>query len=678
MNTVLLVEDDWGLVSHWQALLEQEGHRVIHESSVRSAINVLDDTKVDLVITDILIEPEKDPVSIQGGLEIISYIALNLNPLPAIIAISGAVGQSEFVDRNFDRLDAMRALRKPISDVDFLQAVRASLSQKEGSTDDPVEAQARLNQDVNSLQASEIASGQSQQSTQQALELLKATQFNLLKSQFSMDHAPDGIVWLNPDSRILYANKWFCSFLGYSFEEALSLTVADINPRVPDVGFFKENIWPRISSEEYKAEEMHQRKDGKLVPVEVTARLLEFGGEKIICAYVRDIADQIAKKKQAELLSREELAKANNSLEAMVQLLGTSDGVWSWQVGKKEAKFAPGFRKILGFGQDDTESFPETLEAFESRIHAEDLDEMWSSITESYDTKSDFVHELRLLNADGQYIWIRSRGAVSFDDCGNPAHLVGSIYDISEVKSAEFELERQSQALARSNADLSSFAYVASHDLQEPLRAVSGFLQLLENKYALQLDEQGRGYIKKSVDGAARMSQLINDLLLYSHVTRVESEFELVDLGNVVGEALKELERAILNSEAVIEFENLPAIKGARPLLIQLFRNLIGNAIKYRSEAAPKISISSNTAKDWCTIRVQDNGIGISREYHAQVFELFKRLHRREEHSGTGIGLAVCKRVVERHGGTIAVEPNNDAGTCFAIRLPLKNEDNRN
>jgi len=243
--------------------------------------------------------------------------------------------------------------------------------------------------------------------------------------------------------------------------------------------------------------------------------------------------------------------------------------------------------------------------------------------------------------------------------------------DIDEQKQIEAKLELERHLLKESNADLDQFAYAASHDLQEPLRAVGGFLQLLETKYADQLDEQARGYIQKSVAGASRMSQLINDLLLFSHVSRSPEGFVEVDLNEVVVEARRDHEQIFETSQARIDAAPLPTIFGARPLLIQLFRNLIGNSIKYRSEGSPRIEISSSVDDKICTIRFQDNGIGIEDKYRHQVFELFKRLHRREEHSGTGIGLAICKRVVLRHGGSIEVEPNGRPGTCLMIRLPI-------
>lgn len=238
------------------------------------------------------------------------------------------------------------------------------------------------------------------------------------------------------------------------------------------------------------------------------------------------------------------------------------------------------------------------------------------------------------------------------------------------IEEASDELSSINRQLARSNKDLSQFAYVASHDLQEPLRAVSGFLQLLGSRYRKQLDETGRGYIKKSVEGAARMSQLINDLLHFSRVSNDRSEHLPVDLNLVAAKACEKLNRTIEEANANVQILDLPTIIGIELLLEQLFVNLIGNAVKYRSEKKPQIVVSWHENEDGGELRFADNGIGIPDEYRLQVFEMFKRLHRREEYIGTGIGLAICQRVVERHGGSIAVQPVDDGGSCFSVSFP--------
>ena len=654
IKTILLVEDDPGLASRWQSLLEQAGHRVIQESTVSAAINVLASTPVDLVITDIFIEGDQGLHSDQGGLEVVSHIALNFDPLPRIILVGGAHGQSAFVDRNFDRLDSLVVLRQPVNDAEFMEAVASSF-----------ESIGKVGSDL----ATEFASPARSPSqttptnTQEVIDLLRATQFRLQQTQFTLDHAPEGVYWVDENARIVYSNQWNCELLGYSREEMLTKTIVDISPAVPDVEFFQTNIVPQITESGITFDRELLRKDGSTISVEVSIKSLVYEGQRLICAYIRDISERI--------LATAALKSVSESRSAMVELLGSTDGVWDCDLITNTVEFQPGYRKLLGYAEDDRVGVPDAVGVFAQNLHPADRDRIMAAQKRALESDGQFDEEFRLKKKDGSYIWVHDRAATIFDDDGKAVRMTGSIYDITERKNIEAALERERRLLTESNADLQQFAYVASHDLQEPLRAVGGFLQLLETKYADQLDEQGRGYIQKSVAGASRMSQLIKDLLLFSRVSRSSEGFADVDLNDVVDEARQDLEQAVESSQARIEIADLPTIKGARPLLIQLFRNLIGNSIKYRSEANPRIEISSRIDDPMCTIRFQDNGIGIPDEYRHQVFELFKRLHRREQHSGTGIGLAICKRVVDRHGGSIEVEPSEQSGTCFVVQLPI-------
>jgi PAS domain S-box-containing protein len=504
-------------------------------------------------------------------------------------------------------------------------------------------------------------------------------------------------------------------------------------------------------------------------------------------------------KESREALEESELAlkDVGDSLRATLDLLGTSDGVWDWKIDTQESLYTQGFRKILGFEGDDLDAFPDLLDSFDSRIHPDDRAELWKEIDRSFADRVPFAHEFRIRCKNENYIWVRSRGCASFDQDGEPVHLVGSIYDISAQKDVELErdrflataaelyaavdldslrwvklnaawsstlgydpekllelpvpavhpvgehdsirqqvnrlkngeparrwvtqtlhqdgsiryiewnidpptegesvvygagrdvtevreyvqqieettrqLETLNTQYEQSNNDLAQFAYVASHDLQEPLRAVAGFLQLLQKHYTDQLDETATGYIEKSVAGAARMSALINDLLYYSRVANADSNFNNIRLNDCVDEAIEKLGDAIASSKAKVQVEKLPEIRGIRLLLVQLFQNLIGNAIKYRGEQNPVVEIWAESTGEEIYVHIQDNGIGIPDAYREQVFDLFKRLHHRADYAGTGIGLAICQRVVERHGGKISVKSaDGQTGAWFSICLPCK------
>ena len=255
------------------------------------------------------------------------------------------------------------------------------------------------------------------------------------------------------------------------------------------------------------------------------------------------------------------------------------------------------------------------------------------------------------------------------------AELGRSLDEVREALVAQLrEVERREADLARSNAELEQFAYVASHDLQEPLRKVASFCQMLERRYKGQLDERADTYISFAVDGATRMQDLINDLLAFSRVGRTTERFEQVDLDGVLAAALRNLSSAIEDSGAEVHHGPLPTIVGDRTLLVALFQNLIGNGIKFRGADAPSIEVTSADLGEEVEVRVADNGIGIPEEYHDRIFVIFQRLHGREEYPGTGIGLSLCRKIVEFHGGRIDVVDDDDRDTGTTIRFTLRKD----
>ncbi len=249
--------------------------------------------------------------------------------------------------------------------------------------------------------------------------------------------------------------------------------------------------------------------------------------------------------------------------------------------------------------------------------------------------------------------------------------VLGVVVDISERKKAEEALRKSAEELKRSNAELEQFAYVASHDLQEPLRMIAGFLQLLEQRNKEQLDEKAKTYIDHAVNGATRMSQLINDMLEYSRVKHKSVRPVTVDLNKCLDSATANLQRRIQESGAVIRREDLPKVNGDPTQLSQLFQNLLGNAIKFqRKGVSPEVQISFRRDGSLWLFSVRDNGIGIGEEYYEKIFLIFQRLHGQKEYPGTGVGLSICKKIVEQHGGEIWVESTPESGSIFCFTLP--------
>jgi PAS domain S-box-containing protein len=279
--------------------------------------------------------------------------------------------------------------------------------------------------------------------------------------------------------------------------------------------------------------------------------------------------------------------------------------------------------------------------------------------------------ELHIKHSDGS---LRVLEGVAANLLGNPT--VGGILinarDMSERRKAERALESSNEALRRANDDLSVFAYCASHDLQEPLRNVSLYCQMLQRQYSGRLDDQADEFLQHVIQGSARMSDLIKDLLTYMDVSRLRAHFTPapVLVASAIAQALANLGTGVHLPQAAVTYEDLPTVPVEAVHLQQLFQNLISNAIKYRGVEAPCVRISAKAQNGYWCFSVKDNGIGISPQYAQSIFKLFKRLHGRGEYPGTGVGLAICQKIVERNGGRIWVESQPGAGSDFQFTLP--------
>ena len=280
-------------------------------------------------------------------------------------------------------------------------------------------------------------------------------------------------------------------------------------------------------------------------------------------------------------------------------------------------------------------------------------------------------YALEIQHRNGSRTPVLYNASVYKDESGEVIGVFAAARDITERKKAEEILKLKLEELARSNEELEQFAYVSSHDLQEPLRMISSYLQLLQRRYQGNIDDKADKYIYYAVDGAARMQNLINDLLEFSRVTTRAREPEPTDSELILNQVLSNLDLYIKENKATVSHDPLPEVMADSTQLAQVFQNLIINGIKFHSEEAPKINISAEKkAKEWI-FSVQDNGIGIDPQYSEKIFEVFKRLHNKEEYPGTGIGLAVCKKIVERHGGRIWVESELGKGSTFYFTLPI-------
>ncbi|MDP4174829.1 MAG: ATP-binding protein [Bacteroidota bacterium] len=280
--------------------------------------------------------------------------------------------------------------------------------------------------------------------------------------------------------------------------------------------------------------------------------------------------------------------------------------------------------------------------------------------------------QIRNKAKDGTLYWVDTTIVPLKDRAGKPTKYLAIRFDISEQKKTEEILNQTLTKLENSNKELEQFAYIASHDLREPLRMVTSYAQLIARRYREKLDDEAEVFIKYLVDGTNRMQMLIDGLLLYSRTTSKKNTLKQTDLNVVLQEVLDDLKISIEEKHAEIKQGTLPNILADPIQIRQLFQNLISNAIKYNKSQTPIVEISSQESlTDWC-FSVKDNGIGIEQDQFDRIFKIFQRLHRQEEFPGTGIGLAVCKKIIERHEGRIWIESYPGKGSVFYFTIPKK------
>lgn len=360
-------------------------------------------------------------------------------------------------------------------------------------------------------------------------------------------------------------------------------------------------------------------------------------------------------------------------------VIGANDGIWDWDLLTNQVYFSPRWKMILGYADIE---FEQSLSVWFSHQHPQDLPEFKEAIEAHLEGHSPYLeHEHRMIRKDGTECWVMCRGSVVRDSNGTPYRMAGSLTDISDRKAAAQVLARQTEELARSNQELEQFAYIASHDLQEPLRKIEAFGDRLKRKYDKTLDEQGHDYLARMQNAASRMRTLIQDLLAFSRVTTQSRGFSSIPLATLLQDVLGDLEVRIQETNAQVTVGSLPTVEADALQMRQLFQNLIGNALKFQQPGtSPIVSIQcreensgdSDPAPSCYCITVADNGIGFDEKYLDRIFKVFQRLHGRNEYEGTGIGLAVCAKIVERHSGYLTAQSTPGEGATFLIRLPVQ------
>jgi PAS domain S-box-containing protein len=470
--------------------------------------------------------------------------------------------------------------------------------------------------------------------------------------------AGSGMAHIGMDRRFTRVNRRLCEILGYSEEELLKLTGRQIS-HPEDLDIINEQR-PRLYKGEIdriELEKRYLRKDGSAVWVHFTMTVERDakGAPLYEIAVYEDITQQL----ETQLRLRESEARFRQTFELAASGIGhVRDG--------RFVRVNRSLCEILGYAEGELLG-----KHVKELSHPEDRDVSDAPRERIRRGEAESARfEKRYLRADGAVVWCEVAVALVRDVYGVPQYEVAIFDEVTDRKKAEARLREAHEELKRSNAELEQFAYVASHDLQEPLRMVASYAQLLGRRYEAKLDGDAREFMAYIVDGAARMKQLIEDLLAYSRVGTKGAEFKVVNGEDALKRALFNLRVAIHESGAVVTNDPLPTLSADEVQLGQLLQNLMSNALKFRSASVPRIHIGvTESAKEY-TFEVRDNGIGIEPQYYERIFMVFQRLHNKGEYPGTGIGLAICKKVVERHGGRIWVDSRHGAGSSFFFTLP--------
>jgi len=505
------------------------------------------------------------------------------------------------------------------------------------------------------------------------LQAEKALRESETKFRLIAENTADMISQHEPDGRILYASPSAERILGYEMEELLGST--------PDIATPKEDLVIALraireaaekGADRFRVQHRMRCKDGKIIWVETNGSLLydENKGLKQIQCLVRDMTERT---RMEESLRESEERFRILSEKSLVGVYLIQDGFFRY--------VNPAFAKVHGYA---CEEIIDRLKP-EDTLPPEEMESVMAAIRRRISGESAAEkREFQIKRKDGSIREVEIYG-VRVVHNGHPA-ILGTLIDITERKRMEKELRlardelegkvrERTAELARRNKELESFTFVAAHDLQEPLRKIQTFGDLVAN-YSDSMDERAFDYIERMRRTAFRMQEVLRSLLAYSRLISRAEPFQRIELTRIASEAVSDLELQIQEAEASVTVEELPGIEGDAGQMRQLFQNLLGNAVKFRRQEEPlAVRIFGESMEGTCRISVEDNGIGFEEKYLDKIFQPFQRLHTRREYSGTGIGLAICSKIVDRHHGTITATSVVGRGSTFVVTLPLRQSD---
>jgi len=474
-----------------------------------------------------------------------------------------------------------------------------------------------------------------------------------------LESISDGFYAVDKQWIVTYWNKKAEEINNLKRENIVGKHFWEIFKDAQDTDFYKNNQIAMLTGVSKNYEEYYNTLDKWF---EVTVYPSDSG----LSAYFKDITQ----KKKSEI----ELIEANERFEKVAE--ATTDAIYDWGIINDTHYWGIGFETILGY---DLNNENPATRLWTNQIHEEDVERVKKSLYKSIDNPKilKWAEEYRFIKKDGATVFVIDKGIFIRDHQGKALRMVGAITDLTKQKNQELELKALNESLKnytseleRSNKELEQFAFITSHDLQEPLRMITSFMDQLKRKYENQLDEKALLYINYATDGAKRMKQIILDLLQYSRANRPTEDLENVDLNEVLS-SFKELRRQVIAEKSVIiKSDTLPILNTYKAVFIHIFHGLIDNAIKYSKANVPPIidiKVTENEF-DW-EFSFSDNGIGIDAQFFDKIFVLFQRLHNKTEFDGTGIGLSIVKRSVEFLGGKIWLTSKVGEGTTFYFTI---------
>lgn len=631
---VLLVDDEEIVHLTLKRLLKSEGYIVESAYGAKEALEKIKDG-YDLLISDVRM-PDMD------GIELVREIRKREIPVEIITLTGFASLESATHALKYGVRDY---LMKPIKDIpEFKDKVKKSVEISQLTRKNKELYKAIMSGDPN---ISKICGNGA------LLPALTEENKTILQQLLQVIH--DAIVVLNKEGRITYTNVQFANMVGISYEE-----------------IFGNHISQYIKEEEQK--DINKILE-KLTSGEVSAKIESHIKSKIgnplsvIISFTPLYQSQEYHGTALVITDNTEIKKVREKVDMLATLVENSQSDMMFVIKPDGQIIECNTLAKQFFGYEQNEILSLTLKDLFKATE----DESWYKISESIKQKSWWKGELVAICKDKTKEYILESTVSSSGKYDNSrSEMICFMRDVTARKKAEEALIQKSEELARSNKDLEQFATVASHDLQEPLRMVSSYTQLLAKRYKGKLDQDAEDFINYAVDGASRMQKLINDLLDYSRVSSRGKTPELVDTDLLLKQALDNLRFLISETSAQITHGLLPKVMADGAQLTQVFQNLINNAIKFRGDRIPEISISAVEKENEWIFSVKDNGIGIEKEFFDRIFVIFQRLHTRKYYEGNGIGLAICKKIVERHKGRIWVDSEAGKGTEFHFTIPIK------